>query len=66
LADQERVVAGEPALERFAQRGDLLAQRPLRELGEDLRVVRAGNQNVRATPAPWTPREPPASVLGRE
>jgi len=44
LADQERVVAGEAALERFAQRGDLLAQRPLRELGEDLRVVRAGNQ----------------------
>src|SRR5437660_1529674 len=33
LADQERVVAGEAALERVAQCGDLLAQRALRQVG---------------------------------
>ena len=50
LPDQQRVVAGEAALERFAQRGDLLAQRALGQLGEHLGVVGAGDQRVEHPP----------------
>jgi hypothetical protein len=44
------VVAGEPALERFTQGGDLLAQRALGQLGEHLRIVGAGDQRVEHPP----------------
>jgi hypothetical protein len=40
------VVAGEAALQRLAQRGDLLAQRALGQLGEHVGVVGAGDQRV--------------------
>ena len=50
LADQQRVMAGEAALQRFAQGGDLLAQRPLGQLGEHLWVVGAGDQRVEHPP----------------
>jgi hypothetical protein len=39
-------MVGEAPLERFAERGDLLAQRSLGELGQDLGVMGAGDQRV--------------------
>ena len=50
LSHEQRVVAGEPALERFAQRGDLLAQRALGQLGEHVGIVSAGDQRVEHLP----------------
>jgi hypothetical protein len=46
LGDEQRVVAGEATLERCAQGGDLLAQRALGQLGEDLGIVSARDQRV--------------------
>src|SRR3954462_9981928 len=46
LADDQRVLALEATLERLAQRGDLLAQLPTRELGEHDRVARARHERV--------------------
>jgi len=50
LTDEQRVVVGEAPLERFSERGDLLAQAALRELGQDLGVMRAGDQHVKHPP----------------
>jgi len=51
LPDEQRVVAGEAAFERLTQRGDLLAQRALGQLGEQLWVVGAGDHRVEHQPA---------------
>ena len=40
------MVGGEAAVERLAERGDLLAQRALGELGQHVGVVGAGDQRV--------------------
>jgi hypothetical protein len=45
-ADQQRVQVVEAALERLAQRRDLLAQLAASEVGEQLRVGRAGPQGI--------------------
>ena len=50
LSDQQRVMAGEAALERLPERGDLLAQRALGQLGEDLGVMGPGDQRVEHPP----------------
>ena len=50
LADQQHVVVGEAPLKRFSERGDLLAQAALGELGQDLGVMRAGDQRVEHPP----------------
>ena len=57
LRDEQRVMAGEAALERFSERGDLLAQRALGQLGEHVGVVGAGDQRVEH-PAGRTRRAP--------
>ena len=46
LGDDQRVLGVEAALERFLERGDLLAQLPAGQLGEHGRVGRAGNERV--------------------
>ena len=50
LADQERVMLGEPALQRVDQLRDLVPQRALRELGERLGVAFPGDQRVQHRP----------------
>jgi hypothetical protein len=43
-------MAGETPLERLAQRGDLLAQRTLGELGQQRWVMRTGDHRVEHQP----------------
>jgi len=50
LPDQQLVVAGEAAVERLAQRGDLLAQCAFGPLGQHVGVVDAGDQRVEHQP----------------
>ena len=49
--DQQGVVVAEPAAQRFAQLGDLLAQHPLGQLGEHVGVAFTGDQRRQHRPA---------------
>jgi hypothetical protein len=50
LPDDQRVLSVEAALERFAERGDLGAHTPAREIGEHDRFSRALNKRVEHVP----------------
>jgi len=51
LPDDQRVLVGEAADQRLAQRRDLLAQLATCELCEHVRIGRAGHQRVEHRPA---------------
>ena len=48
-ADDKRMMGLKAALQRLLERGDLRAQLALRQIGEDLRVSRAGDETRRRT-----------------
>ena len=59
--DQQGVVVAEPAPQRVAQLGDLLAQLALGQLGEHLGVALTGDQSGAASPGPTRPARPTAT-----
>ena len=56
--DQQGVVVPEPAPQRLAQLGDLLAQHALGQLGEHLGVTFTGDRARAASPGPTRPARP--------
>lgn len=51
LPDQQAVMGAEPPGERVLERGQLLAQQPVRKIGQDLGVAGAGDEGVQHRPS---------------